>query len=194
MIQLDKKYWNKRWEEQDTAWDIGAESPAICNYAIKKIPKTSRILIPGCGNAYEADFLVKNGFVDITLIDIAPKLIESIKQKFKNYPQVKVLCEDFFHHKGTYDYIVEQTFFCAIAPEKRSEYVKKTSELLSKQGHLIGLLFDKNFEKNYPPFGGTKEEYQKIFSEKYEIHKLETCKNSIKPRQGTELFMHFIKK
>ena len=55
-------------------------------------------------------------------------------------------------------------------------------------------MFNKDFGNPFPPFGGNIEEYKSLFSEKFEIKKLENCYNSIKPRQNTEVFINFTKK
>jgi len=88
--------------------------------------------------------------------------------------------------------ILEQTFFCALNPDLRTKYVQKMSELLSKDGKLVGLLFGVEFPNN-PPFGGSKEEYLTLFSSKFKINLLEPCHNSAKPRMGSELFFNFLK-
>ena len=108
---LDQSYWNDRWQKNETGWDTGQASPAITDYMAQYRDKNAAILIPGCGNAYEAEFLIAEGFTNITLIDIAPKAVEALKEKFANKPQINVLCEDFFNHQGSYDIIIEQTFF-----------------------------------------------------------------------------------
>ena len=156
--------------------------------------KNAAILIPGCGNAYEAEYLVTNGFTNITLIDISPKAAELLKQKFTNTTQVKVLCEDFFHHRGKYDIIIEQTFFCAIPPYRRKEYAQKAASLLNKDGKIIGVLFDKKFDKPGPPFGGCPCEYKPIFESHFIIKVMNECYNSIKPRAGSEVFINLVKK
>ncbi|WP_372473665.1 methyltransferase domain-containing protein [Capnocytophaga sp. ARDL2] len=194
MTRLNKEYWNLRWQNQETGWDIGYESPAICQYISQNVPKHSKLLIPGCGNAYEAEYLVAQGYENITILDISPVLVEKIKQKFKQYPQVKVHCQDFFEHKGSYDYIVEQTFFCAIPQEWRPKYAEKTAELLAHQGKIIGLLFAKEFYNQTPPYGGTKAEYEQLFSKHFHLQTIQLCENSIKPRKGAELFIVFVKK
>jgi SAM-dependent methyltransferase len=191
---LDQNYWNERWEKDDTGWDIGHASPAITDY-MKQYPyKNASILIPGCGNAYEAQYLVDNGFTDITLIDIAPNAVDLIKVKFSNTPQVKVLCEDFFKHQGAYDLIIEQTFFCAIPPSRRKEYAEKTASLLNEDGKIIGVLFDKQFNQPFPPFGGCPCEYKPIFEKHFTIKKMDMCYNSIPPRAESEVFINLIKK
>lgn len=190
---LDQTYWNDRWERGETGWDIGYAAPAITKYISSCTDKNASILIPGCGNAYEAEWLAKEGFMNITLIDIAPKATAQLQKKFQHIPYIKVFCEDFFKHEGGYDIIIEQTFFCAIPPSKRNEYVQKTASLLHPKGKIIGLLFNKKFDHAGPPFGGSLDEYKMLFDPVFVIHKMDPCYNSIPPRAGAELFIHLEK-
>ncbi|MBK8473974.1 MAG: methyltransferase domain-containing protein [Sphingobacteriales bacterium] len=192
--ELSQSYWNIRWENSETGWDIGYASPAIVEYMAQYPNKDANILIPGCGNAYEAESLLANGFQHITLIDIAPKAVEVLKAKFVDKPQVKILCEDFFQHQSAYDLIIEQTFFCAISPDQRIAYAQKMASLLRPKGKIIGLLFDIVFEKQGPPFGGCADDYRAIFEPYFVIQTMEKCHNSISPRAGTELFIKLSKK
>lgn len=191
---LDQNYWNQRWQKNETGWDIGEASPTITEYMKQYPNKNANILIPGCGNAYEAEFLVANGFTNITLIDIAPKAVEALKEKFADKPEVKVLCEDFFQHQGNYDLIIEQTFFCAIPPARRNEYAAKTASLLNVNGKIIGVLFDKEFGQAFPPFGGRPEEYKPLFEPHFTIKTMDVCTNSIPPRAQSEVFINLVKK
>ncbi|MBS1646412.1 MAG: methyltransferase domain-containing protein [Bacteroidetes bacterium] len=186
---LDSSFWNARWQNSETGWDIGYASPAITAYMEQYLNKQAAILIPGCGNAYEAEYLVQNNFTNITLLDIAPKAVEQLKEKFAATPQVRVLCGDFFQHQEKYDLMVEQTFFCAITPNLRTSYAKQAASLLNKKGKIMGLLFNTDFEKQGPPFGGNTQEYEEIFNPFFLVKKMETCYNSIKPRSGSELFV-----
>lgn len=190
---FDKNYWNSKWENAQTGWDIGSASTAISEYFLQVENKNVEILIPGCGNAHEAELLLEEGFKNITLLDIAPKACEIISKKISHH-EVNVICEDFFNHNGKYDIIVEQTFFCALHPNLRDKYVKKMDSLLHENGKIIGLLFNKDFDKSAPPFGGNEAEYRKLFENKFEIKKLKECYNSIKPRKNTEVFINFQKK
>jgi SAM-dependent methyltransferase len=191
---LDKNFWNNRWLNNQTGWDIGFPSPAIIEYFKQYTNKQAKILIPGCGNAYEAEYLVENGYNNITLLDIAPKAAEILKEKFKNKPQVNIICGDFFQHNEKYDIIIEQTFFCTLYPENRNRYIEAATTLLNTNGKIIGLLFNKIFEQDGPPFGGNKEEYQQIFKPNFTIKTMNLCYNSILPRSGSELFITLIKK
>jgi hypothetical protein len=130
---MDHNYWDARWEKQETGWDIGYPSPAITKYMDGIADKNTAILIQGCGNAYEAEYLLNQGFTNITLIDIAQQAVDNLKHKFSNNHEITILCEDFFEHKGTYDLILEQTFFSAIPPFRRKEYAAKMQEILFRR-------------------------------------------------------------
>jgi SAM-dependent methyltransferase len=190
---LDQEYWDIQYKTNATGWDIGKISPAIKEYIETLENKNTRILIPGCGNSYEAEYLLNLGFNNITVIDIAPTLIENLQEKFKNNPNIKIVLGDFFEHQGEYDLILEQTFFCALPPKMRKKYVSKMHQLLSNGGKLAGLLFNKSFESG-PPFGGSDAEYQQLFENYFEILQMDLCQNSIKPRANSELFIEFQKK
>ncbi len=80
MKNLDEQYWNNRYQQQDTGWDIGYPSTPLKEYIDQIRDKNSSILIPGCGNSYEAEHLLLSGFSNITLIDIAPSLTQILEK------------------------------------------------------------------------------------------------------------------
>jgi len=190
---LDQHYWDAQYKTNATGWDLGKVSPPIKEYIDTLENKNISILIPGCGNSHEAEYLLSQGFTNITIIDIAPTLVENLKEKFKNYPNIKIVLGDFFEHKGQYDLVIEQTFFCALPPKMREKYVVEMHKILKEKGLLVGLLFNKTFESG-PPFGGSQAEYEPLFKDYFEFLKFDICYNSIKPRANSELFIEFLKK
>jgi SAM-dependent methyltransferase len=192
--QFNENYWNNRYLQQQTGWDLQQASLPLKKYIDQLVDKTISILIPGCGNAHEAAYLAQNGFTNITLIDIAPALVATLQQKLQHYSQIHIIQGDFFEHVGSYDLILEQTFFCAIEPSLRQEYVVVMHQLLSNTGKLVGVLFDTIFEKEGPPFGGSAAEYKSLFESYFTMHQFEACYNSYSKRQGTELFVILQKK
>lgn len=191
---LDASFWESLWQRSETRWDLSVVSPPLAAYA-DQIPTDKRslkILIPGCGNGHEAIYLLRNGFSNITMLDIAPTAVESLRQRLDAETpgwesSLRLVCGDFFEHEDTYDLILEQTFFCALDPGVRQAYVLKMKDLLKNKGKLAGLLFDRAFPGG-PPFGGNKAEYQPLFEEHFHILTMEPCLNSVAPRAGTELF------
>lgn len=189
MNTWDVNYWQKRWEERQTGWDIGYPSPPLVDYAKGLEDPSLRILIPGCGNAYEAEELYRSGFKNTFVVDIAAGAFDSFKERFPDFPEENMILGDFFELSGPYDLILEQTFFCALDPTLRRAYAEKMYELLAPGGRLAGVLFDDLLFSDHPPFGGTKEEYLTYFSGLFEIEVFEKCNNSIKPREGREFFI-----
>jgi len=189
---LDQEYWDAQYKANATGWDLGLVSPPIKTYIDTLKDKDIAILIPGCGNSYEAAYLLEQGFTNVTVIDIAPTLVKIIAEKFITNTHIQVLLGDFFSHKGEYDLIIEQTFFCALPPTMRQKYVWKMHELLAKDGKISGLLFNRIFEVS-PPFGGSQEEYELLFKHAFDFTSLEKSNNSIAPRSNSELFFEFKK-
>jgi SAM-dependent methyltransferase len=192
-LETDNLYWETQYKDNTTAWDIGCISPPIQSYIDTIANKKARILIPGCGNSYEAEYLLQQGFTNCTLIDIAPTLVARLHDKFKNNANITLILGDFFEHQGEYDYIIEQTFFCALPQSMRPKYANKMETLLAPKGKLIGLLFDRNFDQS-PPYDGNKQEYTLLFQEKFTVLMMEEATNSILPRLKSELFIELQKK
>lgn len=191
-LPLDQTYWDNQYKANATGWDLGKVSPPIKSYIDTIENKEVKILIPGCGNTYEAEYLLEQGFTNVTVIDIAPTLVENLKQKFANHKSITIVLGDFFEHQGEYDYIIEQTFFCALPPILRQRYVWKMHQLLSDRGKLAGLLFNREFEVS-PPFGGNLKEYEHLFRNAFAFNSISLAKNSIPARENTELFIEFQK-
>lgn len=183
-------YWNELYETHQTNWDIGYVSTPLKEYFDQLTNKELAILIPGCGNSYEAEYLIEQGFTHITVVDISSLLTRDLTKKFKAaipHP-LTVINSDFFALEGQYDLIIEQTFFCALPPSRRSDYVQQTYHLLKPGGKLAGVLFNRSFEGG-PPFGGSTEEYKPLFEGRFTLKTLAPCYNSIKPRAGAEVFL-----
>ena len=192
-INLDKTYWESRYEESQTGWDIGYAAPALMTYADQLPSKDLRILIPGAGYGHEAEALLNAGFTHLTVIDLSASALQRLQQRIPATDRLKIIEGDFFEHSGSYDRILEQTFFCALDPKLRRDYARHSYHLLASGGKLAGLFFDFPLTEQGPPFGGSTDEYTALFSEYFRIKTLERCYNSIKPRAGKELFAIFEK-
>ncbi len=185
------QYWQDRYLQNSTGWDLGVVSPPLKAYFDQLSNKDYKILIPGAGNAYEAEYLHKIGATRVFVADWAQQAIDNIKKRIPCFPASQLLVQDFFKLEGPFDLIVEQTFFCALPPKLRKKYVNKMHDLLAPNGKLVGLLFQAPLNQNHPPFGGDKAEYLNLFESKFEIITLDTAHNSIEPRQENELFFIF---
>lgn len=185
-------YWDERYQEDNTPWDMKAPSPPLKNYIDTIENKGAAILIPGCGNAYEAGYLLEKGFTDVSVIDLSNTVTEVIKRKYEG-SKLKVTTGNFFDLKGSYDLILEQTFFCAIDPSLRQAYVDKCYQLLKPGGKIAGVFFNNKMVEVEPPYVASTEEYIEFFKDKFYLNKLEPCTTSVPPRMGNELSFEFEK-
>ncbi len=192
-----ENYWSERYTNKHTGWDIGYPSTPIKEYVDQLKDKDTRILIPGAGNSYEAEYLHKQGFNNVHVLDISRHPLNTFKMRVPSFPEEHLLHGNFFEHQGEYELILEQTFFCSFEPSKenRHSYAKQMAKLLAANGLLVGLWFAIELEKDSKrPFGGTKEEYLTYLEPYFEVQVFENCYNSIPPRAGNELFGIFVRK
>lgn len=192
--QLDGAFWENRYQEDTARWDLGEISRPLKEYIDQLENKELKILIPGAGNSYEAEYLFNKGFKNVFVADLAASPLKNIKTRVPDFPDAHLLHINFFDIEMQFDLILEQTFFCAIDPSLRDQYVRKTAALLNKGGKIVGLLFEAPLYEDHPPFGGTKNEYLDRFSASFVIHTMQACTNSVPSRAGRELFINFIKK
>ncbi|WP_310993892.1 methyltransferase domain-containing protein [Aequorivita marina] len=191
---LDETFWSNKYTAGDTGWDIGYVSTPLKEYIDRLSDKNIKILIPGGGNSYEAEYLFNNGFTDVSVVDISTIPLENLAKRVPSFPKKNLLHSDFYDLNGSYDLILEQTFFCAQEPKFRKKYISKLQQLLKPDGKLVGLLFNIPLNNDKPPFGGNEMEYRSLFKEKFKIEKMETAYNSIPPRAGNELFIRMSKR
>ncbi len=189
MNKLDAAYWSERYSSLQIGWDTGGITTPLKEYFDQLENKDIAILIPGCGNGYEAEYLFNNGFKNVWVVDLAKEPLINLKKRCPMFPDDQLINGDFFNVEKKFDLIVEQTFFCALHPSMRADYVKMAHQLLNPNGKLMGLLFNCELNDEFPPFGGSKDEYVQYFEEHFEFDVFAEAYNSIKPRAGSELFI-----
>ncbi len=192
-MALDANYWEGRYQEGNTPWDMNQASPPLTGFLQNRKNPNLEILIPGAGSAHEAEWLWRHGFQQVHVLDYSASALAKFRARTPDFPVGHLHQEDFFAHRRRYDLILEQTFFCALDPELRSQYAQHCASLLRPGGMLVGLLFNFPLTEQGPPFGGSEQEYRDLFLPHFKLYKLEPCYNSIPPRQGRELFIWLLK-
>ena len=188
-MDLSESFWDSRYQNQDTGWDLGEVSLSIKTYFDQLKDTSLKILIPGAGNSYEAEYLFLNGFKNVCIADLSKTALDNFKNRVPSFPSENLRHTNVFDMNETFDIIIEQTFFCALNPNLREAYAKKMHSLLNPNGKLVGLLFDKPLFTERPPFGGSKAEYITYFKPYFELDIFESSYNSMPSREGSELFI-----
>jgi SAM-dependent methyltransferase len=191
------QFWEDIYLNQDTGWDLEGVTP-VFEYIAEDI-KPGNLCIIGCGRGYDAVMFSKKGF-NVTAVDFAPSAINALSQlAAEELENINTLQKDIFSltpdYRGSFNYIIEQTCFCAIHPTRREEYQTLVRSLLIPGGELIGLWFplDKKLDKGGPPYGTNVDEVKSIFDIGWKIKKEEFPEQSIKPRKGREKLIIFEK-
>ena len=189
------QFWEDLYQTNYDKWDLKEATPIFKKLATE-LP-LGRVCIIGCGRGYDAIEFAKKGF-QVTAIDFAPSAISSLKN-MANLIDVslesirKDLSELLPEYHNSFDYVLEQTCFCAIHPSRRKEYEIIVKGILKMGGHLVGLWFplDKDLAEEGPPYGTSIEEVKSTFDSGWEIIKEEFSEYSIKPRKGREKLVVF---
>jgi len=191
------QFWEDIYLADDAGWDLKGPTPIFSELA-DQFPKGDLCII-GCGRGYDAITFAKRGF-NVTAVDFAPSAISSLK-KMVDQANIKmdILEKDIFtlspDHESSFDYVIEQTCFCAIHPSRRKDYEIMAQGILRSGGHLVGLWYplDKDLKEGGPAYGTTIDEVKSIFHPNWEIMREEFPEHSIQPRKGREKLIIFKK-
>lgn len=187
--EYSQEDWQGHYESNDLGWDLGEVAPPFVKlWQEEKFP-VGKVLVPGCGRGHEVVFLAENGF-EVTAVDFSEGAVTYLKKSLKKRKlKGRVLYQDFFSlddsHNGIYDMVLEQTFFCAISPRQRRDYVLNVSRILKPEGMLIGLFYHTE-KKGGPPYNTTREDIESHFSKNFVIQQLAKTSLSAEQRKGKE--------
>ena len=193
-------FWDDRYIKNDDTWDLNHPTPIFVNWEKNILKKNNlKICIPGCGKGHDAIYFASKGH-NVYAIDFSLNALNYLKsESSKKNVVVNIIKNDFFKldksFYGFFDIILEYTFFCAIDPLKRKEYVNLCSKILKKNGKLIAIFIPitDNLKQN-PPFFVSNNDINELFSPRFNLFKQDFSHLSIKSRKGNEIFIECIKK
>lgn len=193
----NSSFWEKRYQSKDIGWDLGRVTPVFEELS-NDLP-LGRLCVIGCGNGYDALMFAEKGF-EVTAIDFAQEPIDFLQKNCaKRKLKINIIKKDIFQLEEKYnhhfDYVIEQTCFCAINPLDRISYTDVVQNILKKGGILIGLWFplEKPLTEGGPPFGVKLSDVKSIFSKNWKIIREEVHPLSIKSRKDYEKLIIFKK-
>lgn len=143
--------WEQMWSAglgKGQKFDVGGPSQALCG-ELARMPKPTAALsalVPGCGRAYDALALARHGFERVVAVDISKTACVAAEKELAACgdpaaKRVEVLCADFFAMEGSYDFIWDCTFLCALDPSVRGQWASRSAKLLKPDGTLLSCVF-----------------------------------------------------
>jgi cyclopropane fatty-acyl-phospholipid synthase-like methyltransferase len=152
--------WEARYQTKDMPWEKGEASPALIDFlaAHPELPRHT-VSIPGCGTGHDVRAWAGAGFSAFGF-DIAPTAISLSEARTREVGLIaRFQLGDFLSDDPPerFDWIFEHTLFCAINPNRRTDYVRAVLRWLKPSGQYLAV----NYlipDTDGPPFGTTREE------------------------------------
>jgi cyclopropane fatty-acyl-phospholipid synthase-like methyltransferase len=165
--------WEGMYQAGETHWDKGEPSPGLVDWlARNKGDFSGTVLVPGCGFGHDVRAWGEAGF-DVTGMDVAPSAVEGAKGKTPaGLSNVRFELGNFFDGPTggrQFDILFEHTFFCAIDPSMRGDYVMRLLEWLKPGGHFLAVHYLLPKDEDGPPFGTDCGEVRERFSPHLEL-------------------------
>lgn len=154
-------FWDARYLGGIVPWDAGAVPAPLVRYDAG-LSTRGRVLIPGCGSAYEARFLAERGWTALA-IDFSEAAIAAARPVLGPHAALAMQA-DFFGFSGDdvpFDAIYERAFLCALPRRLWPDYAARSGRLLRPGGLLFGFFFFDTNPKG-PPFGAAREELDRL--------------------------------
>jgi SAM-dependent methyltransferase len=138
-----KEGWAILWREGLTMWDLKGPTPVLYDELTKavcagRVRLDQPALVPGCGSGYDVKGLADAGLQRVVGVDIAEEAIAAAR---KVEGGGTLLCADFFADQrlapGSFGFVFDYTFFCALPPSLRAQWGQRTAELLAPGGRLL---------------------------------------------------------
>ncbi|MEO5667702.1 MAG: methyltransferase domain-containing protein [Bdellovibrionota bacterium] len=191
----EKTFWSEVYASGQDGWELGAAHPVLATQEWQRF-KGARVLVPGSGRGHEAAFLATSiPASQITALDIAPEALEAARARYGDLKNLVFENHDVFEFLKTqsdasWDLIFEHTFFCAIDPLKREEYVREVGRVLKPGGLWLGIFFLLEHPGG-PPFAVTQWELREFTKKTFDIHAWKRIAENPSGRTYKELWAEF---
>lgn len=183
------EFWETRYLDCVMPWDAGKVPRALVDL-LPRLRPGMRILIPGCGSAYEAGFLAQHG-MDVLAIDFSPAAVAQARRHLVSFPDV-VREADFFEFDSglPFDLVYERAFLCALPPKMWRAYAQRMAQLVKPGGLLAGFFFFDDSPRG-PPFGIGAQALRDLLTPPFALEAELPVQDSIPVFQGKERWLAF---
>jgi hypothetical protein len=168
MKTKEKSHWENLYatkEPNEVSWTQETPQTSIDFIHSYNLPKTASIIDIGGGDSKLVDYLLKEGFIDITVLDISGNALNRAKRRLgKNADKVKWIVSDVTEFKPSRVYDVwhdRATFHFLTTPEQINEYIDR-----ARKG-VKGFITIGTFSENGP------DKCSGLFIKKYSEDQLE---------------------
>jgi len=184
------EFWNDLYARGGDGWELGQPAPPLVDFVERTPPPRGRVAVPGCGRGHDVRYLTTQGYA-ATGFDFSPAAIAAARTLARS---ARVTAEfeerDIFSLAREYPYafdgIWEYTCFCAIAPERRPEYVRTVAAILKPGGWYLACFFPMRSQSAGPPFPVSRAAVRRLFARGFTLERAFPPTRSVRARQGRE--------
>lgn len=181
----DPEFWDLRYGARFAPWDAG-RVPAQLRAMVEGEAAAPRVLVPGCGSAWDVRFLAERGWA-VLGIDFSDAALDRARAVLGPHGE-RVRKADFFVPiaEAPFDVIYERAFLCALPRRMWRDWGARVAELVRPGGRLAGF-FHFDASERGPPFGlRGQDELDRLLTDAFERTEDAPVADSIAVFQGKE--------
>jgi SAM-dependent methyltransferase len=181
----DPEFWDLRYGAGFAPWDAG-RVPGQLRAMVAGSPAPRRVLVPGCGSAWDVRFLAESGW-DVLGIDFSDAALAAAREVLGPNAH-RVRHADFFAPLPgePFDFVYERAFLCALPRRMWADWGKRMAEVVAPGGLVAGFFFFGAGERG-PPFPlASQEELDRLLTPSFERIADEPVPDSIPVFAGKE--------
>jgi SAM-dependent methyltransferase len=146
----DPEFWELRYGARFAPWDAGKVPAQLLDF-VRASPKPRRVLVPGCGSAWDVRCFAEHGW-DVVGIDFSRLAVEEARRILGPYAS-RVREADFFAPiaEAPFEVVYERAFLCALPRRLWGDWAKRMAEVVAPNALLAGFFFFDAGERG-PPF------------------------------------------
>jgi SAM-dependent methyltransferase len=166
-------FWDERFAAGFTPWEARGVPPGLERWLGADGPGAgARVLIPGCGTAYEVAALAARG-CDVLAIDYSTAAVARAREALGPALAARVMQADFFAFEAApLDWIYERAFLAALPLRLWPAWTQGCARLLRPGGSLAGFFFiDEQIAapRRGPPFAVTSAELHGLLDPAFDL-------------------------
>jgi len=181
-------FWDERFAAGFTPWDARGVPPAFGRWLDEAGPGAGRrVLIPGCGAAYEVAALAARG-CEVLAIDYSAVAVERAREVLGEGLGRRVMQADFFAFDAApFDWIYERAFLAALPVRLWAAWAERCAGLLRPGGSLAGFFFVDEAAaepRRGPPFAVTSAELHRLLDPAFDL----ALDRAVAPEESAAVF------
>jgi SAM-dependent methyltransferase len=146
----EPEFWDHRYEARFVPWDAGRVPDRLQAFVAAE-PRPRRVLVPGCGSAWDVRYLAESGW-DVLGIDFSREALAAARAVLGPHAD-RVRRADFFAPiaEAPFHVVYERAFLCALPRRLWPDWARRVAQLLPPGGLLAGFFYFDAGERG-PPF------------------------------------------